>query len=225
MSSLLACDDLAVGFSDRSLLEGLSFGLSGGEALLIRGPSGCGKSTLLRTLVGLIPAVSGEITLLGTPLDQHERPAMRRTCVYFHQHPGFHAGSVGAALARPLQFGVAGEQRFDRERAAGLLAQLGLDNGVLDQPVEQLSGGQAQRVALARALLLEPRVLLLDEPTSALDEASGDRVIEQLEAFMAGGGGVLVAAHDGSIAAELGASRLDLNDYAVAEGARTEAAA
>jgi ABC-type ATPase involved in cell division len=74
-------------------------------------------------------------------------------------------------------------------------------------------------------LLLKPRVLLLDEPTSALDEGSGDRVIEQLDAFMADGGGVLVAAHDGSIAGRLRASTIDLDDYVVADRTQTESAA
>ena len=101
-------------------------------------------------------------------------------------------------VAVPLE--LAGE-RDARERAAALLADVGLAARAHHYPV-QLSGGEQQRVAVARAVGRRPRLLLADEPTGNLDSAIGKQIIELLVALNKNLGSTLVlVTHDGALAA------------------------
>jgi putative ABC transport system ATP-binding protein len=97
-------------------------------------------------------------------------------------------------VAFPMQFaGAAALQR--KERARGLLKQVGLDNRADHRPSE-LSGGQQQRVAIARALVNDPSLILADEPTGNLDTSSGIAVMQLLSDLHRSGRTVLVVSHD-----------------------------
>ena len=92
---------------------------------------------------------------------------------------------VGASIAEALAAHRIAAGRRARDRAAALLAEVGLDPAFAGRYPHQLSGGQRQRVAIARALSVQPRLLVLDEPTSALDvraQAAILRLIGQLRA-------------------------------------------
>ncbi len=163
-------------------LAGASLEVGPRRTISITGRSGSGKSTLLHLAAGIDAPTAGRVLLLGRDLGalgDRERTLARRESVglvfqFFHLLPHL---SVRDNVLLPALVG--GRTRADDERAAALLARVGL-GARADQPVQQLSGGEMQRVAICRALLRRPRLLLADEPTGNLDEANGLAVMELL---------------------------------------------
>ncbi|MBS0293750.1 MAG: ATP-binding cassette domain-containing protein [Proteobacteria bacterium] len=167
-------------------LAGVSFDLHAGRSLGVVGESGSGKSTLARLVMALDAPSSGSVQLLGR--DLHRLPAAelraaRRDFQMVFQDP---YGSldprqrVETIVTEPLQ-ALAGATRAElRERAAEVLAQVGLRPGDAHKYPHEFSGGQRQRIAIARALITRPRLIVADEPVSALDVSVQAQVLNLL---------------------------------------------
>ena len=138
----------------------VSFSLDAGECLCLSGPSGTGKSLLLRAIADLDPH-EGSVWLDGTASDAIA-PALWRCRV------GLLPPDSSWWLPRAIDHFHDGQPLP--------LDSLGLEPGLLGEPVARLSSGERQRLALLRLLANTPRVLLLDEPTANLDPASTLRV-------------------------------------------------
>ncbi len=138
-----------------------------GEFFSLLGPSGCGKTTTLRMIAGFEQPSSGEIRLLGEPV-QHLPPNRRNVNRVFQNYALFPHLSVFDNVAFSLRVRRVAAPEI-RERVAAALSMTRLP-GLEKRKPNQLSGGQQQRVALARALVNRPAVLLLDEPLGALDQ-------------------------------------------------------
>jgi peptide/nickel transport system ATP-binding protein len=165
-------------------LAGVSLSLPQGGALGLVGESGSGKSTLARAAVGLATPSAGTIRIFGqNPATPADRQAQARLAQIVFQDA---AGSlnprlpIAAILAEPLAVHALCRPAARRDRAAALLAEVGLEPAHLDRYPHQLSGGQRQRVAIARALAVDPRLLVCDEPVSALDMTVQAQVLELL---------------------------------------------
>ncbi|WLQ52946.1 glycine betaine/L-proline ABC transporter ATP-binding protein [Streptomyces poriferorum] len=150
----------------------VSFDVRKGEVFVVMGLSGSGKSTLVRCLTRLIEPTSGEVTMDGEDVLAMNAGRLRelrrhRASMVFQHFGLLPHRSVLDNVAYGLE--IQGMGRAERrERAAGVIAKVGLD-GLESRRPGQLSGGQQQRVGLARALAVDPEVLLFDEPFSALD--------------------------------------------------------
>lgn len=171
-SSLIDAIDLFRRAGERTLLDRVSLKIRPGDRIGLVGASGSGKSLLLRTIALLEPTDSGEILFNGESIEGDQACRYRGQVVYLQQRAARFEGTVREVLEAPLHLRVHRERQFDVGGITQQLKSVGRDATFLDQPHEQLSGGEMQLVALLRAIQLDPQVLLLDEPTSALDPES-----------------------------------------------------
>ena len=165
-----------------TVLRDVSFRIEAGAVVAIVGPSGSGKTTLLGLLAGLDTPTRGCVVLDGadlTAMSEDRRAQLRGEKVGF-VFQSFQLIPTLTALENvqvPLELrGEAGAG----ERAAALLARVGLGDRLTHYPA-QLSGGEQQRVAVARAFVNRPRILFADEPTGNLDGTTGARIVALLE--------------------------------------------
>jgi len=180
-----------------------SFAIAAGETLALVGESGCGKTTLARTATLLYRPDGGSVRLDGVELTSLSRNALkahRRRIQLVFQDP---FGSlnprlrVGSIVAEPLAIHGIGSAAERRERAAAILARLGLEAADRERFPHEFSGGQRQRIAIARALVLEPALLVADEPLSALDVSIQAQLLELLRELRASLGlAMLFISHD-----------------------------
>ena len=160
----LIVQGLRAGYGQSEVLHGLDFKVGAAEIVVVVGRNGMGKSTLMRTLIGMIPAKSGTITLDGhdiTALKSHQRVA--RGLAFVPQgRMVFPAMTVQENIETGLF--VHGGRRVppDIYTLFPVLQEMRARRG------GNLSGGQQQQLAIARALATNPQVLLLDEPTEGI---------------------------------------------------------
>jgi lipoprotein-releasing system ATP-binding protein len=182
------------------VLRGVDLDVGAGEIVGLIGPSGSGKSSLLHAAGLLEHPNAGRITILGrdcSDLSERQRTRVRLATIGFvyqfhHLLPEF---SALDNVALPQM--IAGRsRRAARDRAKGLLAELGLAERIHHQPA-QMSGGEQQRVAIARALANAPRLLLADEPTGNLDPKTSAAVFDALyDLVRRQGVAALIATHN-----------------------------
>ena len=191
-----------------TLVDDVSLTVSGGEFVAITGPSGSGKSSLLYLLGLLDQLTRGRLVLIDqdtAELDEAARAALRLRTLGFVFQFHFLLPEFSALDNVMLPMHKLGERndREQRERAAELLAVLGLEAHLHKRP-HQLSGGQRQRVAVARALANDPPLVLADEPTGSLDSASSEQVFSILHDLVHQRGKTVIAVtHDMELAARM----------------------
>lgn len=202
--AVLSVRDLACGYGGPPLVEGLSFDVHPGEALVLTGPNGSGKSTVLRTAVAQQPALAGERLLVGGPLVETSLAYRRAVSCLFDED----AFLPGVGVRHHLELIARGHGLPRPERAAAsALAEFGLADRAEASPYD-LSSGQRRRTLLAAALLRPFEMLVLDEPEQRLDTRMRDRVAQRLVAAREAGAALLVATHDAELAATVGTAFL-----------------
>jgi ABC-type Mn2+/Zn2+ transport system ATPase subunit len=154
---------VAIGYK-RPLLHPVDLELFRGQSWGVIGPNGAGKTTLARTILGLLPAVSGQV----------QRPSGSFRSSYSPQRHRLHPDYPLSAL-EVVRMGRVPHLRLgrrlgtdDNRRAREEMDRLGVA-ALAQQPFRSLSGGQQQRVLLARALATDPDLLVLDEPAEGMD--------------------------------------------------------
>jgi heme exporter protein A len=185
----LVAEKLILCRGGRTLVDGLSFRLKAGEALLLTGANGAGKTTLLRALAGFIAPTEGSVRLEGAGEDD-ERPE------HLHFVGHLHGIKAHLSVAENLAFwaGYLSEKSSIRASLGAALDRFGL-GGLDDIPAGYLSAGQKRRLALARLAVAKRPLWLLDEPTVSLDASAVDRLIAAINEHIAGGGLAVVATH------------------------------
>jgi peptide/nickel transport system ATP-binding protein len=209
---LLSVRDLRVDYVTATgavrAIDRVSFDLGRGEILGVAGESGSGKSTLAQTLMRILPppavVTGGQVLLEGEDLMRMPESRLRevrwqRISMVFQSamdalNPVM---PVSEQITDTLQAHSAVGRREARDRAAELLAMVGIPRTSLDAFPHQLSGGMRQRVCIALALALRPSLVILDEPTTALDVIVEREILEQVRELQAKlGFSVLFITHD-----------------------------
>jgi phospholipid/cholesterol/gamma-HCH transport system ATP-binding protein len=171
---MIRFDNVVKRFGEKTVLNGISFSVKEGEILFILGRSGTGKSVTLKTLVGLLKADEGHVTIqdgqraldVGT-LDDAGLAEARKLCGMVFQHPAL-LDSLN--VYDNVAFGLRGwDEDKKRARVRECLRLVHLDDSILDKMPTEISFGMQKRVSIARTVAPGPRCLLFDEPTTGLD--------------------------------------------------------
>ena len=172
----LSVTDLTIARGGVPVLEGLSFSLTPGHAMILRGPNGIGKTTLLRTVAGLQPPVSGQVTGAEDQIayaghSDGIKPTLTVTENLNFWASVFGSGSIGNAL-----------KAYDLEALA-------------DRHAGNLSAGQKRRLGLSRLVVTGRPIWVLDEPTVSLDVNAVAMFADAVRAHLGQGGSALIATH------------------------------
>jgi phospholipid/cholesterol/gamma-HCH transport system ATP-binding protein len=168
---------LSKAFGPKQVLDGVDLDIRAGHGMVILGGSGSGKSVTIKCILGLIEPDAGSIEIDGQnilKLPRREREALNdRIGMLFQNGALFDSLPVWENVC----FKLLAQKRINRaqarDKAAEVLAQVGLAASVGDLSPSELSGGMQKRVALARAIAAEPEIIFFDEPTTGLDPIMG----------------------------------------------------
>jgi len=235
---LLEAISLTRRFGGVVALDGVSINVGDGELTGVIGPNGAGKSTLFHLITGHLRPNAGRVVLKGQdvtrlPPDQRARQGVaiafqaarifRRMTVLENVMVGAHAwtrhGFWEAFLRLPRH---RREEREIRERAAGVLARVGLEREA-GRMADSLPIGQQRVMQVARALCGAPRLLLLDEPASGLRAAERQRLAALIRDLHREGMSMLLIEHDVAFVTQL-AERVTVVDRGrvIADGSPDE---
>ena len=179
MKPLIRASGLSYSRQGRTILQDVSLSVAAGELVTLIGPNGAGKSTLVQLLLGLLKPDSGQLERASglrigympqkLNLEQHLPLSVRRF--------------LGLANTRSANLGDLCE-RFHI-------------SGLLDRPVQGISGGELQRVLMVRALMSKPRLLVLDEPVQGIDISGQSEMYQHIVELRDNSGcGVIMVSHD-----------------------------
>ena len=178
--TLLAIDNVTVRYGRLTAVRGISLTIAEGEILFVTGPNGAGKSTLLNAIAGVVPPISGTITLGDAEMTGAPPESIARRG--FSLVP--EGRNVFGALTIEENLKVGTGMRADRKKIAGDLASVYEEFPMLaarrHTPAGMLSGGQQQMLVIGRALMAAPRIMAIDEPSLGLAPKIIDQVYEIL---------------------------------------------
>jgi cell division transport system ATP-binding protein len=195
-------------------LVDINCSIARGEFVFITGPSGAGKTTLLKLLIASEQPDQGEILVNGRNIGRlkgSQVATLRREIGFvFQDFKLIPAKTIYENIALvPEAVGLS--QRETARRVRQILRTVGLEDGIMKQTPQKISGGEQQRVAIARALVNAPAILLADEPTGNLDPVLTVEIMNLLQEVSRYGTTVVVATHDTTLIARYGRRVLTLN--------------
>jgi iron complex transport system ATP-binding protein len=190
---------LSFGYGARTIGEAVTLSLVEGEVLALLGPNGAGKTTLFKTILGLLPLKTGEITLDGKPLSGWSRRERARRIAYVPQaHAALFPFTVRDVVlmgraAHLTPFAMPGQG--DVEIAMAALSSLGME-ALAERAYTEISGGERQMVLIARALAQSPSILVMDEPTASLDYGNQMRLLAHVKQLAERGLSIILSTHN-----------------------------
>ena len=178
---MLRVNELVIEYPDGTrALDNVSFSLNERENVALIGANGAGKTSLLLALVGVLPLVSGEISMGETILEKKSLRQLRSRIGMVFQNPDdqlFMPSIYEDTAFGPRNFGY--DEEEVKKRAGTALSRLGIEHLAERSPLK-LSGGEKRLATIATVLAMEPELLLFDEPTAFLDPRARRNMIYTL---------------------------------------------
>jgi ABC-type branched-subunit amino acid transport system ATPase component len=171
-------EDVTAGYGGRPVIEGVSVSVAAGEVACVVGPNGSGKSTLLKSLVGIVPVMSGRVLFADRDITNRPAEDIARLGVGYVPQ----VDDVFAPLTVRENLEMGGyllPRRGLAARIARVLDVFPRLGAMLERRAGKLSGGERKMLAMGRVLMLEPAVFLLDEPTANLAPAVAAALLRQ----------------------------------------------
>ncbi len=196
LSPPLTVRDVTVAYHRKPVLWNLSLEIPPGSLVGLVGPNGAGKSTLLKTVVDMVPRISGEVRVFGEPYARS-----RQRVAYVPQRETVDWDFPATALDVVLMgtYGQLGWFRrvghAQKQHAMEALRQVEIEH-LAQRQISQLSGGQQQRTFLARALVQQADLYLMDEPFAAVDASTERAIVHLMRALQKQHKTILVVHHD-----------------------------
>jgi branched-chain amino acid transport system ATP-binding protein len=199
---VLEVEDLAAGYGEAVVLDGVSFRARAGEVTCILGPNGVGKTTLLRAVMGLVRPRRGRVTLRGEAIQglaTHAIVARGMTMI-----PEGRRLWPSLTVRENLEMGAyaapRGEVQGRLDEVLRLFPHLAARQ---ERPCANLSGGEQQMVAIGRGLMTAPSLLLMDEPSLGLAPLIVREMLEVIRVIAAAGTTVLLVEQNTAAALEI----------------------
>ena len=194
--------NLSAGYGGEAVLRGITLDFPRGEVTAILGPNGCGKSTLLKSLIGLVPQVSGEIVVDGVEKSKLKTVELAQKIAYLPQNKRPPDMTVEQLVLHGRFPYLSYPRRYreqDRQAAKQAMEALGILDAA-NTPLPQLSGGTQQKCYIAMALAQESPTILMDEPLSFLDISHQLKLLSLAQDLARQGKAPVLVLHDLALA-------------------------
>jgi len=190
--SVLAFDDLTLGYDRHPAVHHLEGTVRRGDLLAVLGPNGAGKSTLLKGIIGVLRPLAGVIRFTGVRRDQVAYLPQQAEIDRAFPIGVFDFVAMGLWRSLGALGGLSGAARI---RVGEALSAVGL-SGFERRPIGSLSGGQMQRILFARLLLQDAPLILLDEPFTSIDARTAADLLALVKRWHGERRTVLAVLHD-----------------------------
>lgn len=185
--------NLSFAYGHRPVISNLSLSLSRGDYMVVRGKNGSGKTTLIKCLLGFNPVKSGMIFY-----DHQDITNFGKWTSFGYVSQKFEDFNYEYPITVDELLTVYTLKKSMQSHRLKLLDQLGILE-IVNENINNLSGGQLQRVFIARAMLNDPEVLILDEPTASIDKMNTQFFYRAVNELNAQGITIILITHNDSL--------------------------
>lgn len=191
--------NVSCGYGNKTILSNINLSIKTGELTCILGKNGTGKTTFFKTILGLLPALGGEILYNGNSIDSYSSKNIARLISYVPQAHGtpFPFSVLDVVLMGQYVHtsGVLGKpQKQNIDRAIECIKSLDIEK-LMHKNFSKISGGEKQMALIARAMAQEPLYIAMDEPTANLDMGNSIKVMKVAQLLKKKGYGVIMNTH------------------------------
>jgi len=196
---LLQCENLSIGYHQKSLLENINWQFEIGKLYSIKGLNGAGKSTFLKTIAALVPPLKGKVLLDNQALDSYHSQSLAQRLAYLgsQQQLNFPMSVQEFIMTGryPYMNWLAKETEQDTLLVQSTIQAFAIGK-LQNKSIQTLSDGEFQQVRIAAAVVRESSFIILDEPTSFLDYKNKEKLWNMLKALSRENKCIIIASHD-----------------------------
>lgn len=189
-------DNVSFGYTDKMVLENISFKLEAGKSYALVGASGSGKSTIAKLISGFYNVNGGQLRIGGIPLVDYSRDAIIKNIAFVFQDAKLFKRSIYENV-QIADKNATREEVFEAMRLAGCDSIIAKfkdgENTIIGSKGVYLSGGEKQRIAIARAILKKAQIVIFDEASAAVDPENEHELQKAFSNLMKGKTVIMIA--------------------------------